>query len=143
MTGIYDDHGIRFEYPGDWEVEVDTDGEKTTVSIHSPDGVAFALVALDESCPEPSDVAGQALDAMREEYPNLDSVPVLETIDGHRAVGHDVEFMALDSTNSCSIRCFRTPRRTVIVFGQWSDLEGGDPESQLKSLRDSLEETDS
>jgi hypothetical protein len=143
MIGIFDDHGIRFRYPEDWDVEVDSDGRRTTVAVNSPDGVAFALVALDENCPEPSEVAGEALDAMQEEYPDLDSIPVLETIDGHRAIGHDVEFMSLDATNSCSIRCFRTPRRTVFLFSQWSDLEGSLLESQFRLMRDSLEETDS
>ncbi|MEW4568872.1 hypothetical protein AB1L88_13490 [Tautonia sp. JC769] len=143
MTGRFDEHGIRFEYPADWNVEVDSDGEKTTVSVHSPNGVAFALVAIDETCPEPSEVAGQALDAMEQEYPDLDAFPVIESIDGHQAVGHEVEFMSLDATNSCSIRCYRTPRRTVLVFGQWSDLEGDGPADQIRSLRSTLGETDS
>ena len=51
--------------------------------------------------------------------------------------------MSLDATNACAIRCYRTPRRTVFVFGQWSDLEGDDPESKIRLLRHSLEETDS
>lgn len=143
MIGVYDEHGIRFRYPTDWEVEVETDGPRTTVAVNAPDGVAFVLVSLDEDCPEPSEVAGNALDAMHEEYPDLDSVPVLEMIDGHRAIGHDVEFLTLDSTNACSIRCYRTPRRTVFLFGQWSDLEGGDPATQIRLMRDSMEETDS
>ena len=79
---------------------------------------------------------------MREEYPVLDAVPALETIDGHRAVGHDVEFISLDMTNSCTIRCFRTPRRTVLLFGQWSDLEDEETAAQLVAVRRSFEETD-
>lgn len=143
MIGIYDDNGIRFEYPNDWEVEVETEGGKTTVALHAPDGVAFSLVAIDESGPEPSEMAEQALDAMREEYPDLDAVPVEEMIDGHPAIGFDLEFLSLDATNSCSIRCFRTPRRTIFLMGQWSDLEGEAPETMIGDLRDSLEETDS
>jgi hypothetical protein len=143
MIDVFDDHGIRFVYPTDWNVEVDTDGEKTTVSVHCPDGVAFAMVALDESCPEPSVVAGLALDAMQQEYPDLDSFPVIDSIDGHAAVGHDVEFMSLDAMNSCVVRCFRTDRRTVLFFGQWSDLEGEETAAQIRSLRSSIEETDS
>ena len=134
MHGIFEDHGIRFAYPTDWEVEVDSDGAKTTVSLQRPDGVAFALVALDEARPDPASVASEVLDAMQEEYPDLDAAPALETIDGHRAVGHDLEFFSLDATSGCTIRCFRTDRRTVLVFGQWSDLEGESPSDQI--LRD-------
>src|SRR5437868_6273020 len=123
MTSIYEDHGVRFEYPGDWEVEVTDDGPITTVALQSPGGLAFALVTMDDSCPAPAEVADEALTSMREEYPGLDATPALETINGQPAVGHDVEFISLDMTNTCAIRCFRTPRRTVLVFGQWSDLD--------------------
>lgn len=142
MQGIFDDHGIRFQYPNDWELEVDSDGQKTTVSLQSPDGVAFAMVSLDDSRPEPTQIAGLALDAMQQEYPDLDSFPVIDSIDGHPAVGHDVEFMTLDATNSCLIRCYRTPRRTVLLFGQWADFEGDVTAENIRSLRSSLEETD-
>ena len=143
MFGIYDDHGIRFEYPVDWELEVTDDGPRTTVAVQSPGGLAFALVTLDETRPAPAELADEALAAMRDEYPQLDAAPALETIDGHRAVGHDLEFISLDLVNSCAIRCYRTPRRTVLVFGQWSDLEGDEPEALLRAVRGSLEETDS
>ncbi|MBV8382786.1 MAG: hypothetical protein JO355_04560 [Planctomycetaceae bacterium] len=141
MTGIYEDHGIRFEYPGEWELEVTDDGPVTTVALQSPGGLAFALVTTDDSRPAPAEVADEALSAMREEYPNLDATPTLETINGHNAVGHDVEFISLDMTNTCAIRCFRTPRRTVLVFGQWSDLDE-DSEDLIRDVRQSLEETD-
>src|SRR5262245_10450955 len=47
MIGVYEDHGIRFEYPPAWEVEEDDEGPVTTVSVHAPDGMAFALVRID------------------------------------------------------------------------------------------------
>lgn len=142
MIGIFDDHGIRFQYPNGWDVEVDSDGAKTTVSLQSPNGVAFAIVSLDESCPEPTQLAGLAMDAMQQEYPDLDSFPVIDSIDGHPAVGHDVEFLSLDATHSCLIRSYRTPRRTVLLFGQWTDFEEEETIEQIRSLRSSIEETD-
>ncbi len=142
MQGVYDDRGIRFEYPADWEMEVTDEGTLTTVSIQSPGGLAFALVTVDDSGPDPAEVADQALMAMREEYPALDAVPAREPLNGFDAVGHDVEFISLDMTNACAIRCFRTPRRTVLVFGQWSDLEDEESIAILRDVRNSLEETD-
>ncbi len=140
-TAIYDQHGIRFEYPDDWELDVEEDGPRSTVTVQSPGGLAFALVTVDDDAPAPADLADEALAALRDEYPTLDTVPALETIAGRRAVGHDVEFVSLDLPNSCAIRCFRSPRRTVFVLGQWSDLEA-DAEATLRALRRSLEETD-
>ncbi len=41
----FDDLGIRFEYPADWELEVvDSDGERATVMVQSGDGLAFAML---------------------------------------------------------------------------------------------------
>jgi hypothetical protein len=142
MIGIYDDHGIRFEYPLTWELEVSEDGPRTTVAVQEPGGLVFAIVTADETRPAPAELADEALAAMREEYPALDAAPALETIAGHRAIGHDIEFISLDMINYCSIRCYRTPQRTVLVFGQWSDVAGEEPEALLGKLRLSLEETD-
>ena len=143
MPGIYDDHGIRFRYPPDWVVEVVEDGPRTAVTIQSPDGPAFALVTADDSRPSPAELADEALAALREEYPELDATPAGETIGGHDAVGHDVEFFSLDMTNTCVIRSFRTPRRTVFLMAQWSDIEGIEAEAALKAILRSVEETDS
>ena len=142
-TSIFDDLGVRFEYPFDWEMEVvDDDGPRPTITVQAPDGLAFAMVTLDEDRPAPAQLADEALDAMRSEYPELEAVPAMETIDGHKAVGHDVEFFSLDLTNGCAIRSFRTPRRTVLILGQWSDIEGDEIESQVRVVRKSFEETD-
>ncbi len=143
MLGIYDDRGIRFEYPDGWEVEVTDDGPRTAVTIQSPAGPAFSLVTVDDSRPSPEELVDEALAALRDEYPELDATPARETIGGHEAAGFDVEFFSLDLTNTCAIRAFRTPHRTVFVMTQWSDVEGDEPEDALRALRRSIEETDS
>jgi hypothetical protein len=129
-TEIYEDHGVRFQYPSNWTVEATDEDDVSTVDLQHPEGVAFVLVRIDESRSDPEETADLALEAMREEYPDLDASPVKESLGEHIVTGHDVEFFALDVPNAASIRSFRTPRRTVLVFGQWSDL-GGDGVSDL------------
>jgi hypothetical protein len=119
---VYEDHGVHFEYPVSWGLEVTDDGPVATIEVQAPGGLAFALVRTDETRPDPADVADEVLEAMRQEYPNLDSVAVVETLHEHCVTGHDVEFFTFDFASAATIRCFRTPRRTVMVFGQWSDL---------------------
>ena len=143
MTGLFDNHGISFQYPTNWELDVTDEGAVTTVAIHAPKRPAFAILTIDATKPAPAEIADQALEAMREEYPGLDSTPALETIGGHHAVGHDIEFFTLDMTNSCQIRCFRTANRTVLVFVQWSDIEGDEAGLVLAAVRTSIAETDS
>jgi hypothetical protein len=140
ITAVYEDHGIHFEYPSDWQLEVSEDGPVTTVEVEAPSGLAFAWVRADESCPDPASVADEWLEAMRQEFPDLEAVPALDTIQDHCATGHDVEFFSLDITNGATIRCFRTPRRTVLVFGQWSDLGGADLPDLIRGVFRSVEE---
>jgi hypothetical protein len=141
-TEIYEDHGIRFEYPSDWALEITDEGSVTTVGLEHPSGIAFALVRTDESRPDPDELADLALEAMRDEYPSLDAIPVSESEGGRSITGHDVEFFSLDIASAASIRCFSTPRRTVLVFGQWSDLGDDDLPEVVGSLFRSVEETD-
>ena len=142
MTGTFDDRGVRFEYPSDWEVEIEEDEAVTTVSLQAPGKPAFALVTLDESMPEPDDLVDSVVETMREEYPDLDVSPTREKIAGHEAIGNDIDFFSLDTTSACVIRCFRTNRRTVLVFGQWSDFEDGPARAALTDLQRTFEETD-
>ena len=139
---VYDNHGVRFEFPGDWELEETDHGDVATVAVSVPDGLGFAVITTDASCPDPDLASAEALEAMREEYPGLDSSPVLESINGQATIGHDIEFFALDMTNSASIRCFRTPRRTVLLFGQWSDAGAEATSGDIRRIFLSLEETE-
>lgn len=142
MAGQFDDHGIRFRYPADWELEDESNDERTNLTLTAPDGVAFAIVSLDATRPDPKAEADQALAAMREEYPTLEDRARTETIDGHEAIGYDAEFFSLDFVNTFSVRSFRTPRRTVVVFTQWSDAEGDEIGDRIDDIRRSIEETD-
>jgi hypothetical protein len=140
ITRIYEGHGVRFEYPSDWDLEESDEGEASTVEVQAPGGLAFALVRSDESGPDPASVADEVLDAMREEYPGLDVTPAMETIAGYHATGYDVEFFSLDFTNGAAIRCFRTPDRTVLAFGQWSDIGAEDLPDLIRGVFRSVEE---
>jgi hypothetical protein len=144
MLQVYDDHGIRFEYPRGWDLEVTEDGSRTTVAVNAANGLAFALVTADNSgVADPNELAAEALQALKDEYSGLEARPSHDKLDGHSSVGYDVEFISLDLTNSCTIRSIRTPRRTLFYFAQWTDLDGEfDHEKELLELRRSLEETD-
>jgi hypothetical protein len=141
-TQTYEDEGLRFEYPPDWVLEETEEGAVRTVAVQAPDGLGFAVIQTDGSRPDPEEIADAALQAMRDDYPELDARPVLETINDHAATGHDLDFFALDMANSASIRCFRTPRRTVLVLGQWSDLGDSGLSGRVLDLVRSIEETE-
>lgn len=145
-TLTYEDHGIRFEYPATWELEVSDEEELTTVTVQSSTGPAFAMITLDETRPTSQEAADEALSAMREEYPSVEVHPYTGVISGLRAVGHDLEFFTLDMVSECAIRAFRSPKQTVLVFAQWSTDDTGDddedPAEVVRTLVATLEETE-
>ena len=139
---IYDDRGLRFEYPDDWELDVTEDGTRTTVSVQAPSGLAFALVTTDELDADPDELVAEGLAALKAEYPTLTADPAEESIAGHLGVGHEIEFVSLDFAVTCVLQGVRTARRTLFVMTQSSDLESDDADDDLRDLRRSIEETD-
>lgn len=143
MPGVYDDHGVRFLYPDDWELEVVEDGQRTTVTVNAPGGTSFFLLTIDPARPQPALVADEALAAMRSEYPELETYPAFETIARHKATGHDVEFFSLDLLAACEIRSFRSRKHTVLMLTQWAQDRDADQISELFSaMRQSFIEVD-
>ena len=118
-TTTYEDHGVRFEYPSEWTLEVTEDGPLTTIDLQHPDGVAFVLVSTDLSCPDPGEVADSVLETMREEYPDLEADPTEEVVNERLVSGYDVQFFSLDLSNTARIRCFRT-----FIARSWSSGNG-------------------
>ena len=142
MLGRFDDFGVRFCHPIDWSVEVEPDDDLTNITLGAPDGLAFAIIRLDSSRPDPAEVLAEAAEILRADYPTLHLRRVDETIGGQPATGFDADFFQFDVANCSVLRCFRTDRRTVFFLGQWSELEDEDPGEVLLAIRRSIEEID-
>ena len=137
MSTDYHNSEIRFTYPDGWEVVENSSENGVTVNLQSP-GSMFLFLTLYDKEFEPEELANQALDAMREEYPELDSCPISETIADQPAIGHDVNFISLDLTNTCWIRAFSSIQRTVLIFAQTNDMELEADEQVFQSICASL-----
>jgi hypothetical protein len=133
-TTTYDDHGVCFEYPSEWTVQVTDDGPQTTVNLEHHDGVAFLIVTFDVSGPDPGEVADAILETLREEYPDLEEDPFEAVLNKRLVSGYDVVFFALDLPNTARIRSFRTLSRTILVYGQWADIV----EAEVSDLADDI-----
>ncbi len=141
-SGLYEDHGIRFEYPSEWTMEVSENGPLVTINLEHPAGVAFLIVTTDDSCPDPGEVADTVLETLREEYAELEDDPFEEIVNERLISGYDVQFFALDLSNTACIRCFRTFTRTIMVFGQWSDLVEAEASDLAETIIRSVEESE-
>jgi len=138
MSLTFEEDGIRFQYPENWRLEREDNETGWTVTVQSPD-TAFILLSFDADMPEPEQVAQTALEALREEYPNLEADACEETVAGQPAVGHDIQFFSLDLTNTCWTRSFMSARGTVLVMWEVNDLELEATEPVLRAITASLE----
>jgi hypothetical protein len=123
MPATFDNLGIRFQYPDNWQLdEEEMRAGQGAVTVFSPGG-AFWSVALHTKSADPARMAQTALDAMRKEYEGLEAEAVKETIAGHELIGFDLNFFCLDLTNTACIRSLRVNRTTYTIFFQAEDRE--------------------
>ena len=118
----FEQDGIGFRYPENWEIQREETESGWTVSVQSPE-TAFFMLSFDADTPDAAQMADTALEALRSEYPGLESEEAADTVAGKRAVGHDVRFFSLDLTNTCWLRSFSSESGTVLVMWEVNDLE--------------------
>jgi hypothetical protein len=137
MIQTFDRDGIRFQYPGTWTVEEEEGDARWTVSVTSPE-TAFVVVSLRPEAHDPADLADQTLDAIKTEYKELDSENAVETVAGMLSIGHDIDFLTLDTAITCRTRCFDTPGGPLLVMTQVSEYDRAANEPVLKAIVASL-----
>ena len=126
MAAHFEDGGIRFCYPENWQLEREENEAGWSVSVQSPE-TAFLMLCLREDTPSTDQLADTALDALREEYPDLEADARVDSLAGQPAVGHDIRFFSFDLTNTCWTRSFYSAHGTVLVMCQTTDIEGTEP----------------
>jgi|ERR1043165_500374 hypothetical protein len=137
MPALFQEEGIRFQYPENWELTQEESETGWTVSVQSPD-TAFFLLTYDRDMPELGEMAEAALEALREEYPELEADETVESLAGQPAMGHNIRFFSLDLTNTCCTRCFYSESATILVMWQANDLELDRMEMVLRAICASL-----
>ena len=137
MALQFDENGIRFQYPENWKVERENSDAGWTVSLQSPD-TAFLMISQREAITT-EQMVETALEALREDYPDLEADECVDSLAGQPAVGHDIRFFSLDLTNTCWTRCLYSAAGTVLILCQSDDLELEQHEPVLRAMCASLE----
>lgn len=123
MPKRFDDLGIHFQYPDNWELDVEDSLEgNQTVSVMSPGG-AFWTIMIHPRSLDPGPLAESALQALRTEYPDSDISALKETVGGYELSGYDLNFFYLDLTSTATLRAFRAPDATYLIHCQAEDRE--------------------
>jgi hypothetical protein len=137
MIRTFERDGVSFKYPGNWSVESEDAGDGWTVTLTSPE-TAFLLVSLRPDADSPLQVAEEALSALRAEYSELEAVQVVDNLAGQPAVGHDIDFLTLDTPIIGWTRCVDTGRGPLLVLCQSAEYDRDANEPVLKAVCASL-----
>lgn len=138
MVATFSEEGIRFRYPANWKMEREDNELGWTIYLQSP-GTAFLMLSLRADMPSSEQMAATALEAMRDEYPDLEADACEDMIAGEPACGHDMRFFSLDLTNTAWTRCFYCTAGTALLLCQINDLESNDNEQVLRAICASFE----
>jgi len=130
--------GVSFRYPTNWQLEAEPAEDGWAVMVQSPD-TAFVLISLRPDVEDPAALADEALVALRTEYPLLDADPIVASIHGQPAIGHDIDFLSLDTPIVCFTRAIHSPGGPVLLLAQTSEFDRKVHEPALRAIIASLE----
>jgi hypothetical protein len=136
MPALYDNQGVRFQYPENWSLDESEAGE-CAVTVYSPGGAFWSLVWRDLA-EDPHELAVEALQALKKEYAETESEPASDTLGEQEISGFDVSFYYLDLTNTAIIRGFRTPTASCLLLCQAEDREFRKVEPVFQAMTASL-----
>ena len=137
MPRIFDELGVRFVYPDNWELESQDSDLAQVVTVASPDG-SFWCVSVLPADAGLAEAAQAMLDGLRAEYDNLDSEAVVDDVLDHELLGYDVNFFCLDLTSTAQIRSFQTSQATYTVLWQAEDRDLEEVEPVFSAITTSL-----
>lgn len=137
MSTVYQNLGVRFDFPENWQIsEEHASGWPRSVTIQPP-GTGFWLLQVHEAA-EPRELTQHVLQTMRAEYPELEADSFLEMIEATEVVGFDLNFYCLDLLIGAQTRSLRLGPLTLLILCQAEDREFDKLEPVFRAMLISL-----
>ena len=122
MSAVYKNLGVEFAYPENWQItEEHASGWPRGVSLQTPEG-GFWLLQV-HAAANPRELAAEVLNAMRQEYEELEAEPVTELIGDTETIGFDMNFYCLDRLVSARTRSLQLGKVTLLMLFQAENRE--------------------
>jgi len=142
MPATFDDFGLRFLYPDNWEVQTrDSDETSDGVTLELPRGGFFSVIKY-RNAPPLDTVVDKIVVAMRAEYPEVE-IEDLSTVDDEDSETLEFRFYYLDLLIVARVIALSVDEQTLVVQIQAEsrEFDAGEPvfSAMLKSIRDGLE----
>lgn len=123
MLANFEQLGVRFQYPDNWEMDSHAilAGDRE-VTVYSPGGAYWTLSIYPRDS-EPKQILKDVLAAMKAEYKEVDHEWLHDAVHGHQNEGCEMNFYYLDLTSTAIARVFPGMWANYLVFYQAEDRE--------------------
>jgi hypothetical protein len=141
MLESFTKSGVSIRYPSNWSLDEDDDADGGwTATLQTPGSAVLWLSVRPDA--EPAEVADETLEALQDDYPDLENQPTAEMMAGRVALGHDIDFITLDVPVTAHIRVLDRNPATLLLFWQFSGADGEHYEPLLRAVLASLQLND-
>jgi hypothetical protein len=138
MIETFTRDGVRFKYPNNWILEDDADGASSdwTVSLQTPHSAIYMVSYRPDT--DPTELADETLDALLDDYADLESTATADEVAGRVALGYDIDFITLDVTVNAQLRTLPHGDAAVLIMWQMADRDRAHYESLMAAVTKSL-----
>lgn len=141
---LFNEYGVSFEYPDDWELSKEVDETNREIQIHvSGPNSSFWSISLFVVQISAEELLKQSLEVFQEEYEEIDIYQVEAKIAGKECLGRDIEFVCSELINSAYLRVLETEFFTAFILYQGMDQDLQSSLKDLEAISESLDFFDS
>lgn len=138
MSGVFDEHGIRFMFPENWTIINDAHGDAIAdVMIQSPSGAFWTLQAFDDQLAA-SELLETTLESLGQEYEDLETRDSELEIGGVSGTGKELSFFCLDFLVAGRVFVFSRGGCRLLVMYQAEQREFDEVEPVFRAITTSL-----
>lgn len=138
MTAVFEQHGLRIQYPENWELQQhQAGGQAVEIQIVAPSGAFWSLLAFDRSA-DAEKLMQEILRSINEQYESAESNPVVEVMGRFNASGHDTFFFYLDLLITHRMRCIESGDHKLLITWQAENREFDQIEPVFQAITVSL-----
>lgn len=139
MTAVFDRHGLKFQYPENWELteEVADDDEAIEIQLLAPGGAFWSLTVLSSDA-SPGSLIQEMLESLESQYEGVETEAASERVGEILLEGFDSYFYCLDLLVSNRIRTLEHDGLPLVIMTQAENREFDRQELVFSAITTSL-----
>ena len=134
---LFDEFGVQFDYPEDWEVDTQVAERERSIFLQGP-GSAFVMVSVLDGRPTTTHVLDTAEEALKSEYDDCEVEEPAAEMAGVTADARDIDFTCHDLVSTARLRAIQGEQQTVLLMGQRADIEADEADPVFDRIAKSL-----